>query len=451
MDAFHRNCKGRTLLVEGVLFWEPEDRKRKPVKAVYHHDIRQELLNRAGDLSRYTYRRKEGSAPTDKTAYHGRQGSWGADPTAWPDILFQFEPDTTRRNVDPPEWYHEGKLVINVEKRPMRLIDELPSVISSKYEGAFIVAVLRQNKAITYDDLLSRMPSKSTQNDEEMSFAKCSDESQRSEFRNKHGLLSWDRGNPKRDSYLRGLLTDAQRTNNTIRGRADFTIVQEARLRSLCIRVRPNRARKAVGAESNDQRAIKRQKKDLRNLRAGSSDGVSIGPSTVTTNKSGSGSLGSNSVSEEDVSSDESSKQASQEGDDEGEREDVGDEDSSEGGSHEDDHVMDESGPDDNFELLDKLPNTNDEVQYISAAINPTICDLHKVLSYRGQMTEIPSPDLTYRSQYTYLQGRLEELWIYRRIPGPCPVLPYRKPSLETQCLGELQYAELVQPWDHEK
>ncbi|KAL9606610.1 MAG: hypothetical protein Q9204_009459, partial [Flavoplaca sp. TL-2023a] len=196
---------------------------------------------------------------------------------------------------------------------------------------------------------------------------------------------------------------------------------QEAQLRSLCSRVRPNRARKAVGAESNDQRATRRQKKDLRNLRAGSSDGASIGPSTTTANKSGSGSLGSNSVSDEDESSDESSKQASQEGEDEGESEDVGDEDSSEGGSHEEDHVMDEIGPDDNFELLDRLPNTNDEVQYISAAINPTICDLHKVLSYRGQMTEIPSPDLSYRSQYTYLQSRLEELWIYRRIPGPCP------------------------------
>ena len=118
-----------------------------------------------------SYRRKDGSAPTDKTAYHGRQGTWGVDPTAWPDILFQFEPDTTRRNEEPPKWYHEGKLVINVEKRPMRLIDELPPVLSSKYEGAFIVAVLRQNKAITYDDLLSRMPSKSTQNDEGKSFA----------------------------------------------------------------------------------------------------------------------------------------------------------------------------------------------------------------------------------------------------------------------------------------
>ena len=224
-------------------------------------------------------------------------------------------------------------------------------------------------------------------------------------------------------------------------------MAQEAQLRSLCTRAWPNRARKAVGAESNDQRATKRQKKDLQNLRAGSSVGASIGPSTVTANKSGSGSLGSNSVSGED----ESSEQASQEGEDEGESEDVGDENSSEGGSHEEDHVMDESGPDDNFELLDKFPNTNDEVQYISAAINPTICDLHKVLSYPGQMTEIPSPDLSYRRQYTYLQGRLEELWIYRRIPGPCPVLPYRKPSLETQCLGELRYAELVQPWDHAK
>ncbi|KAL8893688.1 MAG: hypothetical protein Q9192_005022 [Flavoplaca navasiana] len=395
MDAFHRNRKGRTLLVEGVLFWEPEDRKRKPVKAVYHHHIRQELLNRAGDLSRYTYRRKDGSAPTDKTAYHGGQGSWGVDPTAWPDILFQFEPDTTRRNEEPPKWYHEGKLVINVEKRPMRLIDELPSVLSSKYEGAFIVAVLRQNKPITYDDLLSRMPSKSTQNEEGKSFAvRFTTIRQRAnEFRNKHGLLSWDRGNPKRDSYLRGLLADAQRTNNTIRGRADFTIVKEAQLRSLCTRVRPDRARKVAGAESNNQWATARLKKDLRNLRAGSPDGASIGPSTVTGNNSGSRSLGSNSVSDEDERSDEISEQANQEGEDEEESEDAGDEDSSEGSGHEEDHVMDESGPDDNFELLDKLPNTNDEVNYISVAINPTMCDLHKVLGYRGQMTEIPSPD----------------------------------------------------------
>lgn len=228
-------------------------------------------------------------------------------------------------------------------------------------------------------------------------------------------------------------------------------MVHEAQLRSLCTRVRPDRVRKAVGAKSNDQKATKQRKKDLPNLKAGSSDGASIGPSTVTAGNSDLRSLASGSVTDEDASCDDSSEQASQEVEDQEESKDDGDEVRSEGGSQGEDQVMDESGPDDNFELLDRSPNSNEEIQYISAAINPTSCDLHKVLGYRGQMSEIPSPDLTYRSQYTYLQGRLEELWTYRRFPGPCPVLPYRKPSLETQCLEELRFAELVQPWDHAK
>ncbi|KAL8756125.1 MAG: hypothetical protein Q9199_003153 [Rusavskia elegans] len=350
MEQFGRRVNGRTIVVEGVLYWALLDRPQRRVTAIYHNELRSRLLTGDGDPDQYTHPRQKGKAPNDKTAFHKGQAYWGVSSANWPDVLWKFKPDETRHYATPPTWYHEGKLVISAEKQPMAIFPELPSVLSSKYEGAFIVAVLRQNSAITYEDLRSRMPSGSHKNKVgETSPISINTLSRRaSEFRNSKGLLSWDRSDPKRESYLSSLLTATQKQNNTIRGGASFMAVERARLILIGQGSQPNRSRKAEGDETSAKRAakskahkeklLKQAKLDeegLRNLRERFSSGPTAELSTIFGGNQSVADRSAGNTSKEFESSHESSEEDSEDSSDE----ESSEEDSSEGDSHEDDRA----------------------------------------------------------------------------------------------------------------
>ena len=200
--------------------------------------------------------------------------------------------------------------------------------------------------------------------------------------------------------------------------------------------VRHDRAHKALGAEDNDGSAIvspaytnnlrKRAANDqegVRNVKAKLSDSATGEPSTLLMGGSILQSVAdrvANSASEEN-------------------------------GMSYKNKFMDESEFGVHFGFLDVILDTIEKYLHILAAIDPTICDFHKFLGWKGQKIESPRVYMSYRSQYTYLQGRFKELWIYWQFFGPCPALPYRKPSLQTEGLKELALAELVHPWDYGK
>lgn len=177
----------------------------------------------------------------------------------------------------------------------------------------------------------------------------------------------------------------------------------------------------------------------------------------------------------------ESSHESSEEDSEDSSDEESSEEDSSEGDSHEDDRtappsltyprsinqwtspqsrdefptdqapedtVMENSGHHSDIDLLNITPHTIEDRFYISSAINVTVCEFHKLLGLKGQMKEIPNDKSSYRIQYKYLQRRFQQLWTRQQRPGPCPALCYRKPSLQTWALEDLQFAEVIYPRD---
>lgn len=277
-------------------------------------------------------------------------------------------------------------------------------------------------------------------------------------------------------------MTATQKQNNTIRGRA-FTAVEKARLILIGQGSQPNRSRKAKGDETSDKRAakskaykeklLKQAKLDeegLQNLRERFSSGPTAELSTILGGNRSVADRSAGNTSKEFESSHRSSHESSEEDSEDSSGEESSEEDRSEGDSHEDDRaappstqsrdelptdrapedtVMEDSEHHSDIDLLNITPHTIEDNFYISSAINVTVCEFHKLLGLKGQMEEIPNDKYSYRKQYEYLQRRFQQLWTRQQLPGPCPALCYRRPSLQTWTLKELQFAEVVYPRDH--
>lgn len=128
--------------------------------AVYHNDLRAELLQEAAKGGKYDHERTEGEGTTDITSFLASQKSWGSKRGNWPDVLFQVE--MVKNNNLPktvPLWYRDKKLLIDHDNRPMRDFSELlPATLSSEAEGWLMEAFLRSDRRVQMRDLRGRMP-----------------------------------------------------------------------------------------------------------------------------------------------------------------------------------------------------------------------------------------------------------------------------------------------------
>lgn len=130
------------------------------VAAIYHNDLRAELIQEAAQVGQYDHERNYGAAQTDITSFLASQKSWGPDRIDWPDVLFQIE---VEKNTDLPKtvpiWYRKGRLVIDHDNHPMReFLGVLPVTLSSEAEGWLLEAFTRSNSRVQIKDLRGRMP-----------------------------------------------------------------------------------------------------------------------------------------------------------------------------------------------------------------------------------------------------------------------------------------------------
>lgn len=142
-------------------------------RAVFHHWIRDELsesenqqgnqgrlpeFHRTVQLTRKPLDRDTGLAPGDQTCYNAFQHSWGKKRQDYAPIVFKF---TSENRPDPGyvvnDLTFDGVLVIDYWQKPVRAFRELPLVLSSKYEGAFMEPAQRYNEEIKIHDFRARM------------------------------------------------------------------------------------------------------------------------------------------------------------------------------------------------------------------------------------------------------------------------------------------------------
>jgi len=130
------------------------------VPAVYHNDLRGELINEAARAGQYDFAREQGIGLTDITSFLPSQRIWGPDRANWPEILFHPKPNTTKDvGQTLPLWYRGGRLLLDHDNHPMReFAGILPTTFSSQAEGWLIEATNRCDNSIHLQDIRGRMP-----------------------------------------------------------------------------------------------------------------------------------------------------------------------------------------------------------------------------------------------------------------------------------------------------
>ena len=71
--------------------------------------------------------------------------------------MFEYEPLRDRTSRAPGPWRHNGRLVIDYWLRPLQNFQDIPTVLSSEYEGEFMEPTQRRNKRIKHTDFRQRM------------------------------------------------------------------------------------------------------------------------------------------------------------------------------------------------------------------------------------------------------------------------------------------------------
>ena len=161
--------------------------------AVYHQDIREQLIKDAARLGRY---RKLVSDPqmtvpnrqagqhlargkdkldivsagsktllattpdTDQTAFHPAYAQNGPDRQHWPKILFQYAPTVSNfMHTKPPIWQsHDGRVIIDCNNDAMYDYPEIPVTLARNADSWLMLTCMRLNNHITIQDFRGRMP-----------------------------------------------------------------------------------------------------------------------------------------------------------------------------------------------------------------------------------------------------------------------------------------------------
>ena len=228
----------KTVPVLGLI-WKDEQAKDQNgkkagswIKAVYHNDIRQTLIDRASHNGAYQYEspRASGTGLDDVTSYHAEQGTWRSERQHWDrirdDILHRlYRRDQCgidyvgRYDLEPTtRWYEGDRIVIDEGGKPLTILPDLPDVISSQVEGWLMAAWLRLDDRISRRDIWARTPRQYTDsNGRRMGGMQLSALGNRyNRFMQDQGLPAWER---KKDScpLLIDRLPEVCKQNNSTR------------------------------------------------------------------------------------------------------------------------------------------------------------------------------------------------------------------------------------------
>ena len=139
--------------LESAMAWQP---------AVYHNDIRAELIEEASRQGEYDHPRERGLGDTDITSFIPSQKSWSAKQEHWPDVLFTLDIKKVPKNPNLPKkvplWYRGEMVVLDQDNHPMRYFPDLPATCSSQTKEWLLVAICHLDFRITINDIRARMP-----------------------------------------------------------------------------------------------------------------------------------------------------------------------------------------------------------------------------------------------------------------------------------------------------
>ena len=115
-------------------------------------------------LTNLDHPRKHGLDPLDITSFHPDQKTWGPDRNEhWPfmpdQLLFRLE----RQGYPAPDyhvtrWIDDGRIVLDMDNRPIRNFHSIPLTLSSEMEGYLMEMINRMDTRISHRDLRARMP-----------------------------------------------------------------------------------------------------------------------------------------------------------------------------------------------------------------------------------------------------------------------------------------------------
>ncbi|KAL8779132.1 MAG: hypothetical protein Q9213_007093 [Squamulea squamosa] len=130
------------------------------VRAVYHHQIRAELVAQAPPRL-YRHLPASGSEKLDVTTFYEPHKDWGfVDRKDRPDVCFEWVPRQGSILHQPKMLKHRGLIVLDVfTNKPIRDWP-IPSCLSSKIEGGRLEAMRREIGLINKEDFRARMPHK---------------------------------------------------------------------------------------------------------------------------------------------------------------------------------------------------------------------------------------------------------------------------------------------------
>ncbi|KAL9030843.1 MAG: hypothetical protein Q9196_001070 [Gyalolechia fulgens] len=252
-----RGVTGIRESTKDILYTWPNGEK---VKAIRHEDIRTQLLQQAEANFSWVHPQPHGHGPDDLTApvsFPLDHLSWGfKDRAHYPPINFVLHRKEYRHpNYEVLHWYYNGRLVIDLEDKPVKKFLHLPPTISSKIPGGHIEALLRFDDRTTYADIRARMPPKVLSyrngNTTERPLKKLGALSTAAaRYRELAGCLNWhDRmGSQVLNDYILGNLPEELKPRNTTRGWRNLTEGEIIAIRAPGIGSRPQQARKRASS-----------------------------------------------------------------------------------------------------------------------------------------------------------------------------------------------------------
>ena len=214
----------------GMLGYDPSTDAWVP--AVYHSNIRDELLALTDSQGQYAQPRARGPGTNDRTSYLPSQQNWGPQRHLWHhipgDILNQLEKRDYRDayySQRPTTWYHQSLLVLDHDNHPVRVFPDLPTTLSSAVEGWLIEAISRLDHRILSRDIWARLPlelektrpGRRKSNSEQDLFGLSTIGNRRFHFREDEGLLAWHkRKNSKQiEDFVKSRLSAEDLKNNS--------------------------------------------------------------------------------------------------------------------------------------------------------------------------------------------------------------------------------------------
>ncbi|KAL8988099.1 MAG: hypothetical protein Q9177_002772 [Variospora cf. flavescens] len=154
--AEKRPKKSKTEIINGQLHVEYRSRM---VKAVYHSELREEMLEKAPP-ELYLHAPDRGRSDLDQTSFWPSHRTWRFDQREGrPEILFQFLPAYDTVTALPGPMKHpDGRIIIDNKDTIVRNWP-IPACLSSEVEGGRMEAMSRENgNLISKRDFLARMP-----------------------------------------------------------------------------------------------------------------------------------------------------------------------------------------------------------------------------------------------------------------------------------------------------